>query len=251
MNLGWLLVLALYLAASGCSENMTDQPSYHPQEPPRLHSPSGSVPRISRVHRRQSPPGTNDQSQSGERLFRINCAHCHGSTAEGDGPVAPYLPAPVMNLRAPHVQEKPRPALYAVITDGATMMPGFKGELSSDERWALVDFISSMAGKAQETSRETSEILDPGKALYATYCQACHGPRGKGNGPTAMVMQPKSANLEGGGFKKWDTPDAIFRTISEGVQGTSMPAFGYLSEHDRRALAGYVASLRHGGVSKP
>lgn len=246
MNRGWCLVLAVSLAASACSENMTEQPSYRPQEPPRLHSPSGSVPRISRVHRRQTPPGAEDRNQHGERLFRINCAHCHGSTAEGDGPVAPYLPAPPANLRAPHAQEKPASALYAIITDGVEVMPAFKGELSSDERWALVDFIRSMIGPEPPSSRQMSEALDPGKALYVTYCQACHGPRGKGDGPAAMAIHPKPADLAGGRLKKRETSDAIFLTISEGVQGTPMPGFGYLSEHDRRALAEYVISLRRG-----
>lgn len=250
MNRGWSFVLAVSLAASGCSENMTEQPSYRPQEPPRLHSPSGSVPRISRVHRRERPPGTEKQRNSGERLFRINCAHCHGSTAEGDGPVAPYLSAPPANLRAPHAQQKPPSVLYAIITEGAEVMPAFKGELSSDERWALVDFISSMAGPVPATSRQTSEPIDPGKALYTTYCQACHGPRGKGDGPAAMAMQPKPANLAGGRLKKGETAEAIFRTISDGVQGTPMPGFGYLSESDRRALAEHVVSLRRDGASK-
>jgi mono/diheme cytochrome c family protein len=249
MNRGWSLVLVVSLAASACSENMTEQPTYRPQEPPRLHSPSGSVPRMSRVHRGQASPGAEDRNQSGARLFRINCAHCHGPTAEGDGPVAPYLSAQAANLRASHVQQKPPSALYAIITDGSEVMPAFKGELSSDERWALVDFIGSMAGAGQTTSRQTSETLDPGIALYATYCQACHGPRGKGDGPAAIAMQPKPANLAGGRLKKGETADAIARTISEGVQGTPMPGFGYLSERDRRALAEHVVSLRRGGAS--
>jgi mono/diheme cytochrome c family protein len=137
---GWSLILALSLAASACTENMTEQPSYRPQEAPRLHSPAGSVPRLSRVHR----SGKESTSQGGERLFRINCAHCHGSSAEGDGPVAPFLEAPPANLRAPKVQGKPPSALYAIITDGEKSMPAFKGELSADERWALVDFIGSL-----------------------------------------------------------------------------------------------------------
>lgn len=33
------------------------------------------------------------------------------------------------------------------------------------------------------------------KQLYDQTCAMCHGPEGKGDGPTAQVLQPKPANL--------------------------------------------------------
>ena len=35
---------------------------------------------------------------SGEQLFQRFCASCHGTSANGSGPVAPYLNVPVPNL---------------------------------------------------------------------------------------------------------------------------------------------------------
>ena len=240
MRRGFSTILVMCLAAAGCSSNMTDQPSYQPQEPPRLQSPSGSVPRPSRALPEDPPPRTDDRLQRGARLFRVNCAHCHGQTGEGDGPVAPYLSYPPVNLHASHVQAKPEPALYAILTDGLDVMPAFRGILSAEERWAVVYLVKSMAANARTaTQGATPEAVDQGKLLFITYCQACHGPRGRGDGPLAATMNPKPG----------ETASAIFQTISEGVRGSPMPAFGHLAEKDRRALTGYVLSLRTRGDS--
>jgi mono/diheme cytochrome c family protein len=40
-----------------------------------------------------------DEAPSGERLYANHCAACHGSTGEGDGPVAAVMQATVPNLR--------------------------------------------------------------------------------------------------------------------------------------------------------
>ena len=141
----WLACLAVV----ACTDNMTDQPSYRPQDAPRLHSAAGSVPRTSRAHPNRTP-ATDDRGAA--RLFHINCAHCHGATGEGDGPVAPYLSHSTANLRAPLVQAKSDEALYRVLTEGLTVMPAFRGELSADERWALVRWIKSMDANGHRTT---------------------------------------------------------------------------------------------------
>ena len=242
------LIMWMGLSALACSPNMTDQPSYQPQEPPRLSSPSGSVPRVSRVHPSETlraPDETEEQRRSIARLFRINCAHCHGSTGEGDGAVAPYLSHVPANLRAPHVQVKSDQALYRAVTNGFGAMPGFQGELSAEERWALVSWIKGLDGQKPESGKGTApETAQQGKLLYATHCLACHGSSGRGDGPVSATMNPKPADLAGGRLKRGESLDAVVRPISSGIEGTAMPGFGHVSEQDRRALAGYVLSLR-------
>lgn len=59
----------------------------------------------------------------------------------GAGPVAGYLDQLPTNLRAEHVQVKPEAALYAIVTNGLAVMPSFKGELSAEDRLAVVRYI--------------------------------------------------------------------------------------------------------------
>jgi cytochrome c553 len=42
---------------------------------------------------------------------------------------------------------------------------------------------------------------DPGAQTFQTYCQTCHGPSGKGDGPAAAGLNPKPASFADGQFK--------------------------------------------------
>jgi mono/diheme cytochrome c family protein len=129
------LLFAALLA--GCSQDMQEQASYQPEEAPRLHSPDGSVPRMSRQRN-----GT--AALDGARLFAINCAHCHGTTADGDGRVAPYLKEQPKNLHAPAIHRLTEEALYAVVTNGKDAMPAFNLLLTPAERHAVVQYVKSL-----------------------------------------------------------------------------------------------------------
>lgn len=137
-----LAAACLLWGAQACSRDMQEQPSYQPQEAPRLHSPSGAVPRDSRSVIRS--PGAPAAFDEGAGLFRINCVHCHGAQASGDGPVAPYLKEKPANLRSHEVQRLSEDELYAIITDGKHVMPSFKGELSARERRSVAAYVKSL-----------------------------------------------------------------------------------------------------------
>ncbi|MCC2641389.1 MAG: actE, partial [Nitrospira sp.] len=148
----WLGCAALaFSSVTACSRDMEEQASYQSQEAPRKHSPPGSIPLNSRTIRSSAPVTPDEQFDEGKRLFRINCAHCHGSNGGGDGPVAGYLRELPKNLRAPHVQGQSVDALYAIVTDGKDLMPSFKGELSATERWAVAQYIATLSPAAATT----------------------------------------------------------------------------------------------------
>ncbi len=88
------------------------------------------------------------------------------------------------------------------------------------------------------------ELLARGKDLFMPNCAACHGESGKGDGTAASTMKPAPRNLSQP--DEWTNGSdlaMIFKTLSEGVPGTSMNAFDYLTKRDRMALAHYVQSL--------
>ena len=137
------LVGGLLMGLIGCSRDMADQPSFQPQEAPRLHSPVGSVPRRSREALTTVPSATPALVSRGAALFEINCSHCHGKSGLGNGPVAAHLVEPPANLRSKEVQTYPAPEIYEIVTRGQGLMPAFKGELSAEERWAVAYFVKS------------------------------------------------------------------------------------------------------------
>ena len=142
-----LAVFVFAVTLTGCPQNMSDQPSFQPQEAPRVHSPPHSVPRGSRAA--AIPPAGRSEALllEGRQLFDINCSHCHGRDGFGDGPVAGYLKELPANLHRQQVQEESIETLYRIITDGREAMPAFRGELSADERWALAYYVNDLSGR--------------------------------------------------------------------------------------------------------
>ncbi len=96
----------------------------------------------------------------------------------------------------------------------------------------------------------TTRLLRKGKVAYAQYCVMCHGEEGDGVGAGATYLDPKPRDFRQGTYKFRTTPggslplDAdIFRTITMGAPGTSMPAWARLSYEDRWGLVHYVKSF--------
>lgn len=104
-----------------------------------------------------------------------------------------------------------------------------------------------------QTAAPTSEyvLASEGRGVYSSACAPCHGQRGDGEGPAARSINPGPRDFTAGVFKFRSTPSGalptesdLFRTITEGVPGTWMPAWeDLLSEEQRWAVVAYVKTL--------
>ncbi len=70
---------------------------------------------------------------------------------------------------------------------------------------------------------------EKGKPIYKKYCNYCHGPKGLGDGMTAIALEPSPANFtrEGGFMDR--TPQENFDFITYGIKSSyhlDMPAWG-------------------------
>jgi mono/diheme cytochrome c family protein len=95
--------------------------------------------------------------------------------------------------------------------------------------------------------KPTKELLEKAKTSYGRNCAACHGEKGDASGPMAAALVPKPRNFLKEPFKKGSKPEEVFKTVSEGLPGSTMMAFRQLSEEDRWALSYYVLELRTPG----
>ena len=88
-----------------------------------------------------------------------------------------------------------------------------------------------------------------GKAVYERKCAGCHGDKGDGKGPAAELLSPKPRDFTAGLYKvrttanKVPTDQDIFRIITDGMPGTSMPAWAVLPEKDRWNLVAYIKAF--------
>jgi high-affinity iron transporter len=93
-----------------------------------------------------APPGPPDLTR-GAALYAQNCASCHGSAGNGQGPAARGMdPPPIDFTDRTRAKERSLFALYQVIEQGleGTAMPGF-AQLSPDDRWALAFQVGRFA----------------------------------------------------------------------------------------------------------
>lgn len=94
-------------------------------------------------------PATPDSLQRGQQLYQQNCAVCHGPTGRGDGPAARAMRPPPADLTQ-HVAQHTEGELWYWITNGipGTQMPAWKGALTDDQRWDVVNYIVSAFGSS-------------------------------------------------------------------------------------------------------
>ncbi|MBE7463091.1 MAG: c-type cytochrome [Planctomycetes bacterium] len=95
----------------------------------------------------------------------------------------------------------------------------------------------------------TEDLLAHGANLFARNCATCHGAKGAGDGEAAYLLNPKPRNLVLGQYRVVRTLNGlarredIYKVITEGMPGSSMPPWDRLSEKDRWALTDYTLSL--------
>jgi DMSO reductase family type II enzyme heme b subunit len=88
-----------------------------------------------------------------------------------------------------------------------------------------------------------------GKDVYQRKCAGCHGDKGDGKGAAAELLSPKPRDFTSGLYKirstagKTPTDQDLFRIITDGMPGTSMPGWAVLPERDRWNLVAYIKAF--------
>jgi DMSO reductase family type II enzyme heme b subunit len=88
-----------------------------------------------------------------------------------------------------------------------------------------------------------------GQSVYQLKCIGCHGEKGDGKGPAAELLMPQPRDFTTGLYKirttanKAPSDQDLFRIITDGMPGTSMPSWAVLPEKDRWNLVGYIKAF--------
>ena len=114
------------------------------------------------------------------------------------------------------------------------------------------DYVAKGFEMVAPSSRETTpENLAAGRALYGEHCTQCHGDEGDGQGVMADRLVPRPRDFRRGIYKIRRTIQGelpvdgdLFRIISNGMPGTSMPAWqGLLGDEEIWQLVDYIKSF--------
>jgi len=103
------------------------------------------------------PPATKESIELGKKLYaETGCLKCHGNLGRGDGPSAPTLMDELGHpIRAANLAQSwtfrggsSREDIFRTMSTGfnGTPMPSFTDSLTTEQRWAITDFIVSLSG---------------------------------------------------------------------------------------------------------
>jgi mono/diheme cytochrome c family protein len=104
-----------------------------------------------------APGSTNESIELGKKLYvDTGCVKCHGNLGRGDGPSAATLTDDLgQPIRAANLTQSwtfrggsSRDDIFRTMTTGfnGTPMPSFVDSLSTEQRWAITDYIESLSG---------------------------------------------------------------------------------------------------------
>jgi mono/diheme cytochrome c family protein len=88
-------------------------------------------------------------------------------------------------------------------------------------------------------------MLAAGRKLFASKCQRCHGPKGKGDGPDATGDHAETMDLTNPARGAHNPDGIVFHKIRTGRVKPRMPAFAEeLTPEQTWAIVAFVQSLR-------
>lgn len=143
----YILIMAI-LGMMGC-DDMHRQPSFQPQEAPRKAAPAAAVPVTGELvvtwGTELSNPIEADaiSLERGGKLYRINCALCHGTRETYIGKVGEKFNPPPPSLHDQRIRDLADADVFKRITLGFGRMPAFRDEISPEDRWHIVNYVQT------------------------------------------------------------------------------------------------------------
>jgi DMSO reductase family type II enzyme heme b subunit len=168
------------------------------------------------------------------------------------------------------------PGLPKEATPWNSVMPAWEDRLTETQIWQVILYLYDATGYQPRRWEEGGQkhaaarpaapggrplaLLGPraahaqgagdpgqGRAVYEKRCALCHGDKGDGAGAGADLLSPRPRDFTKGKYKirtsgsgKPPTDQDLFRIITDGMPGTSMPGWKALPDKDRWNLVAYV-----------
>jgi mono/diheme cytochrome c family protein len=158
----------------------------------------------------------------GEQVYKTLCWTCHGNYGRGDGPAAQYLARTPPDFTDPRVLGQKSDQL--LLSD----LLGEKGGARASHRSMIIgevlkrEVLRDALGYLRTLSVPGKHVSIPaGKDIYNTFCWACHGTKGNGEGPAAKnLVGVRPRDFTSKDFVIEGREEEVRRTIFEGAAKT-------------------------------
>ena len=203
--------------------------------------------------------------ETGKRVYEENCGVCHGLLGDGQGMAAHMFQTAPRDFREGKYKFRSTPTGSLPLDSdlvrsvksgvrGTAMIP--QDHLSDEEIGAVVQYIKSFSERFSREEPQapvpipapppkTPKLVASGKTIYKKAgCPECHGEGGEGDGPSALDLRIKPADLTQRPLKGGATPQDLYRILNTGLDGTPMPSYkDVLEEEEFWALVFFIESL--------
>ena len=143
--------------------------------------------------------------RTADRIFRRECAACHGQQGQGQANLFPNLMDASWQWGG-----QPEQIELSIRNGRQAQMPGWQAAVGDEGVEQLSAYLLTQGSEA--------DVAHPGKIRYQQFCAACHGPERQGNPIFGAPDLSDDIWLYGG------TVDQIKASIAMGRNG-QMPAF--------------------------
>jgi cytochrome c2 len=266
---------SLALAQQGAtSEQGSAQPATQPAPAQQATAAPAPAAAVHASSRQEAHIGKlTGHSETGRQLYYRFCWGCHGFRGDGNGENGPYLNILPRNFVAATFKCRSTPTgtlptdedLYNSLGRGLnnSNMPSWIS-LTDQQRADMVAFIKTFSPRWQtEKSGDpinvpsepklTLESIKHGQELFQKLeCWKCHGPEGRGDGPSASTLtdsndQPiRPYNFAAGSrFKCGVSNHDLYKIFITGLDGTPMPSFAdVIKPEEAWDLVHYLRTLQ-------
>src|SRR4029077_7996287 len=97
-----------------------------------------------------------------QRLYLVNCAICHGSKLDGNGPLykggdGPFPAKPATLVGDVKYEGMPEGQMYYSVTYGKNKMGSYASQLDTRQRWMVIYYIKSKQSAAKGSAAASTD----------------------------------------------------------------------------------------------
>ena len=160
----------------------------------------------------------------GQQVFEEDCVTCHGSAGRGDGPSASGLSVPPADFGSGHLDIHTDGDVFYWIQNGLprvdSPMPAFKGELTEDETWHLVNYVRRLRNLAADARASAPQPAAAPPALQPYTAPSFVAPP-EAAGATVQPPTP-SASGDPAALERLARADAAMNALQSMVEKQSL-----------------------------
>jgi mono/diheme cytochrome c family protein len=103
---------------------------------------------------------TDASVDRGQKVFKTQCALCHGEKGDGKGDLAKEMSLTMLDFtQADSLSKRSDGELFTIVATGKEPMPGQKGRMPEPQLWNVVNYLRALGGKvpAKATAKESAD----------------------------------------------------------------------------------------------